>query len=103
MPARPVVATGSGLGQGTAPARVARSGGPYQQATGGDGQQLSPAAVRAVVGLQCFGCGEMGHRQAVCPKGAATRALFTEDVGDYAAGEDYEKHEDVSVFIFFSV
>ncbi|GER34558.1 evolutionarily conserved C-terminal region 2 [Striga asiatica] len=83
IPTRPVVATGSGLGQGAAPAHVAGSDRPYQRATGGGGQQLSPAAARAVARLRCFGCGEMGHRQAICPKGAATRVLFTEDVGDY--------------------
>ncbi|GER35971.1 gag-pol polyprotein [Striga asiatica] len=89
IPARPGAATGSELGQGGAPARVAGSGGPYQRALGGGRQQLSPVAARAVARLRCFGCGEMGHRQAVCPKGAATRALFTEDVGDYVTGEDY--------------
>ncbi|GER37186.1 beta glucosidase 11 [Striga asiatica] len=82
-------ATGGGMGQGAAPARFLGSGGPYQRAVGGGGQQLSPTASHTVAGLRCFGCGEVGHRQAVYPKNTATRALFTEEALDVVTGEGY--------------
>ncbi|CAA0833578.1 F-box associated ubiquitination effector family protein, partial [Striga hermonthica] len=82
--------TGSRSGQGATPSRVAGSSGTNQRTAGGGGLQLSPAAARTVAGLRCFGCGEMGHRQSVCPKTTATRALFSEEVGDFAVDGGYE-------------
>ncbi|GER43987.1 zinc knuckle (CCHC-type) family protein [Striga asiatica] len=47
------------------------AGGRSQQRPGGAGvPQQSTAAARTVAGLRCFGCGEVGHRQAVCPRAA---------------------------------
>ncbi|CAA0811876.1 F-box associated ubiquitination effector family protein, partial [Striga hermonthica] len=80
---RPGAAAVGGSGQGTAAV------GGTQRVSGVAGQQPSSSATRTVAGLRCFGCGEIGHRHSVCPKGTSSRALFTEETGDVFSG-DYD-------------
>ncbi|CAA0813148.1 F-box associated ubiquitination effector family protein, partial [Striga hermonthica] len=87
---RPGLAPGGSLGQTASATRASATGGPSQRQGGGGGQPFSAAAARTVAGLRCFGCGEMGHRQSVCPKGASSRALFTEDGGEFDGADGYE-------------
>ncbi|CAA0815048.1 F-box associated ubiquitination effector family protein, partial [Striga hermonthica] len=57
--ARPGPATGGGLGSSSAGGRLSASGKNPQRIGGMGGPQQSAVAARTVVGLRCFGCGEM--------------------------------------------
>ncbi|GER30204.1 gag-pol polyprotein [Striga asiatica] len=76
-------------GQPIRSVQATRSGLLQERAGGAGEQQPSPAAAQSIFGLRCFGCGDVGHRQSVCPKSVGTCALFTEDVGDIVTTEYY--------------
>ncbi|CAA0806643.1 F-box associated ubiquitination effector family protein, partial [Striga hermonthica] len=75
---------------GAVASRFPTGAGTSSQGGGSAGQPPSTNLPRAVAGLRCFACGEMGHRQSACPKGTGSRALFTEEGGEYETLVDYE-------------
>ncbi|CAM8940314.1 unnamed protein product [Rhodiola kirilowii] len=62
-------------GAGATPTAPAISG----PATQVERPAANPAQTRSGGGIRCFGCGEMGHHQAECPKVLSSRGLFTHD------------------------
>ncbi|CAA0806050.1 F-box associated ubiquitination effector family protein, partial [Striga hermonthica] len=80
--------TAGGVGQVFG--RLPAFGDGAQRAAGMGEQQSSAATSRGVAGHRCFGCGEPGHRQAVCPKISGTRALFADEAGEFGTAEGYE-------------
>ncbi|GER39825.1 gag-pol polyprotein [Striga asiatica] len=78
------------VGPGVASARFLVASGQFQRGGTSTGQQPTAGNSRGVANLCCFSCGEVGHRQAACPRGPGPKSLFTEDVGETETLEGFE-------------
>ncbi|GER54939.1 NAD(P)H-hydrate epimerase [Striga asiatica] len=56
------------------------------------------AGNRSGGGLRCFLCGELGHRQALCPRSGGSHALFISDGEEHGDNLDYVQKVEHSTF-----